>query len=165
MMKQLSLTSINDRAPLEVNLTASGTFTFGTGRNRYIVGFVEDYTILDSGVYQFFIENADNHKNTLSSKVYQTIIAIIEEFFKVNDSAILYICDTSDGKQSARDRLFSMWFNSYEGHFNYTLSRVSIQIDGIDYYASLLISNSNPAYAEVLSAFNDFVGGFTNKVE
>lgn len=78
---------------------------------------------------------------------------------------MLYICDVSDGKQSARDRLFAMWFNSYEGKFNYTLSRVSIQIDGIDYYASLLISNLNPSYAEVLSAFNAFVSGFASKVE
>jgi hypothetical protein len=53
-MKQLSLKSINDKAPLEVSLTTSGTFTFGTEKARYIVGFVEDYTILDSGVYQFF---------------------------------------------------------------------------------------------------------------
>jgi hypothetical protein len=29
-MKQLSLKSINDKAPLEVSLTTSGTFTFGT---------------------------------------------------------------------------------------------------------------------------------------
>ena len=164
-MKQLSLTSINSKAPLEVSLTPSGTFSFGTEKNEYIVGFVEDQTILDDGVYQFFIENVDKTKNTLSTKVFQTIVAIIEEFFVANDSAMLYICDVSDGKHSARDRLFSMWFNSYEGKFNYTLSRVSIQIEGVDYYASLLISNSNPSYAEVLSAFNAFVSGFASKVE
>lgn len=163
-MKQLSLTSINSKAPLEVTFTASGTFAFGTEAATYIVGFVEDQTIMDSGVYQFFIENADGSKNTLSTKVYQTIVAIIEEFFKENDSAMLYICDTSDGKQSARDRLFSMWFNSYEGNFNYTLSRVSMQIDGTYYYASLLISNSNPSYAEVLSAFKDFANGLSEKL-
>ena len=71
-MKQLSLTSINNKAPLEVSLTPSGTFSFGTEKNNYIVGFVED----------------------------QTIVAIIEEFFVANDSAMLYICDVSDGKQS-----------------------------------------------------------------
>ena len=164
-MKQLSLTSINSKAPLEVSLTLSGAFSFGTEKNEYIVAFVEDQTILDDGVYQFFIENVDKTKNTLSTKVFQTIIAIIEEFFVANDSAMLYICDVSDGKQSARDRLFAMWFNSYEGKFNYTLSRVSIQIEGVDYYASLLISNSNPSYTEVLSAFNAFVSGFASKVE
>ena len=34
-----------------------------------------------------------------------------------------------------------------------------------DYYASLLISNSNPSYVEVLTAFNDFVKGFPGKLE
>ena len=163
-MNKLSLTSINSKAPLEVTFTTSGTFAFGTETAKYIVGFVEDQTIMDSGVYQFFIENVDGCKNTLSTKVYQTIVVIIEEFFRENDSAMLYICDTSDGKQSARDRLFSMWFHSYERHFNYTLSRVSIQIDGIYYYASLLISNSNPSYAEVLSAFKDFTNGLSEKI-
>ncbi|MGM9786334.1 MAG: DUF6169 family protein [Candidatus Cryptobacteroides sp.] len=164
-MKQLSLASINNKSPLEVSFTPSGTFSFGKEKNTYIVGFVEDQTILDEGVYQFFIENVDKKKNVLSTNVCQTIIAIIEEFFVANDSAILYICDVSDGKQSARDRLFAMWFNSYDGKFNYTLSRVSINIDGVDYYASLLISNLNPSYAEVLSAFNDFISEFISKVE
>mgnify|MGYP006362341169 CR=1 FL=1 len=164
-MKQLSLTIINNKAPLEVSLTPSGTFSFGSDKNSYIVGFVEDQTILDNNVYQLFIENVNKTKNTLSTKVFQTIIAIIEEFFAANDSAILYICDVSDGKQSARDRLFAIWFNSYEGKFNYTLSRVAIQIDGIDYYASLLISNLNPSYAEILSAFNTFINEFISKIE
>ena len=120
---------------------------------------------MESGVYQFFIENANDTKNTLSDQVYQTIVAIIEEFFSRNDSAILYICDVRDGKQSARNRLFAMWVNSYEGRFNYTLSRVSLRIEETDYYASLLISNSNPSYVEVLTAFNDFVKGFSGKLE
>lgn len=100
---------------------------------------------MENGVYQFFIENANETKNTLSNQVYQTIVAIIEEFFSRNDSAILNICDIRDGKQSARDRLFAMWFNSYEGRSNYTLSRVSLRIEETDYYACLLISNSNPS--------------------
>ncbi|MBQ1208857.1 MAG: hypothetical protein II276_03145 [Bacteroidales bacterium] len=111
-MNKLSITSINNRAPLQVT-TRNGAF----------------------------------------------------EFFAENDSAILYICDVKDDKQSARDRLFAMWFNSYEGRFNYTLSRVSLRIEETDYYASLLICNSNPSYVEVLTAFNDFIKEFPGKLE
>ncbi len=164
-MNKLSITSINNRAPLQVTSTGNGAFEFYAEDSKYIVGFVEDQTIMESGVYQFFIENANDTKNTLSDKVYQTIVAIVEEFFTENDSAILYICDIRDGRQSARDRLFAMWFNSYEGRFNYTLSRVSLRIEDTDYYASLLISNSNPSYVEVLTAFNDFVREFPGKLE
>lgn len=114
-MNKLSITSINKRAPLQVTITGNGAFEFYAEDSRYIVGFVEDQTIMESGVYQFFIEK--------------------------------------------------MWFNSYEGRFNYTLSRVSLRIEDTDYYASLLISNSNPSYVEVLTAFNDFVKGFPGKLE
>lgn len=165
IMKELSIISINNKAPLQVTSTRNGAFEFYAENSRYIVGFVEDYTIMESGVYQFFIENANDTKNTLNDKVFLTIVSIIEEFFACNNSAILYICDIMDGKQSARDRLFAMWFNLYEGNFNYTLSRISLKFEETDYYASLLISNTNPYYTEVLTAFNDFAKELTNKLE
>lgn len=156
-MKALSINSINMKAPLSVTTTEGGAFCFfDTCGNSFMVGFVEDYTIMDSGVYQFFIKNQTGVKGSSDKKVVETIIAILEEFFKSNESAVLYICDSADGKQSARDRLFSTWFGRYSGKMNYTLSHASISFDGVDYFASLLLANNNPRFAEILSAFNKF---------
>lgn len=165
MMKALSINSINSKAPLTVSATDSGSFCFADSKgNSFMVGFVEDYTLMDSGVYQFFIDNMSSKKGSSDKKVVETIVAIFEEFFNTNESAVLYICDAADGKQSARDRLFSTWFQSYKGKINYTLSHASITVDGVGYYASLLLSNDNPRFTEVLSAFNKFTLEMTEKI-
>lgn len=162
-MKQLSLLSINEKAPLKVS-TASDAFMFEAEQTKYIVGFVEDEAIATKGVYQLFLMNKDGSKNTLSKEIYQTVVVIIEEFFKENDNAILYICDISDNRQTARDRLFSIWFNSYEKKEDFTLERTSVDFDGTKYHAAMLISNSNPHYKEFLNAFNDFTMKFKTKL-
>lgn len=156
-MNALSIASINERAPLTVSITDNGSFIFSNGEDRFVVGFVKDVAIMDEGVYQFFIESENGSNRSGSKKVRMTIIAIIEEFFSVNNSAMLYICDTSDDRQPARDRLFAAWFNEYSHNFNYTLSRTSIQVDEKVFYAALVIANDNPKYLEILSAFNNFV--------
>ena len=137
-MKELSLSAINARSTLPVSLTGGGSFTFSFKDDSFIVGFVKDFTILDEGVYQFFIESKNKANTSGNKDVRKTIISIIEEFFSENDSAILYICDTYDNRQSVRDRLFSIWFNSSEEKTDFTLSRAKVNVDGIYYYASLL---------------------------
>lgn len=163
-MNELSIDSINKRAPLPVSTTDNGSFVFSNGGDRFVVGFVKDTAIMDEGVYQFFIESENESNRSGSKKVRMTIIAIIEEFFAANDSAMLYICDTSDNRQSARDRLFAAWFNDYDHNFNYTLSRASIEIDDTLFYAALVVSNKNPRYLEILSAFNSFVEDMGSKL-
>ena len=90
-MKELSLSAINARSTLPVSLTGGGSFTFSFKDDSFIVGFVKDFTILDEGVYQFFIESKNKANTSGNKDVRKTIISIIEEFFSENDSAILYI--------------------------------------------------------------------------
>lgn len=57
----------------------------------------------------------------------QTLTAIIEEFFTCNNDVMLYIAETGDGKQKFRNRLFVIWFNTYQHRSDYVL--VSILFD------------------------------------
>ena len=59
--------------------------------------------------YQFSIINGNNKKSPRDPKVRETIIAIVENFFMENQEVMLYICETGDGKQSMRNRLFEYW--------------------------------------------------------
>ena len=41
------------------------------------------------------------------------------EFFSKNEAALLYICETGDGMQKMRHRLFHFWFGVYAEHDEY----------------------------------------------
>ena len=73
---------------------------------HYLVGFEYDDSSFDFATYQLVIINTNNKKSPRDSKVKDTIIAIIEDFFSNNENVLLYICETGDSKQSMRNRLF-----------------------------------------------------------
>ncbi|MCQ2137824.1 MAG: hypothetical protein MJY60_03880 [Bacteroidales bacterium] len=72
-MKELSLSAINARSTLPVSLTGGGSFTFSFKDDSFIVGFVKDFTILDEGVYQFFIESKNKADTSGNKDVRKTI--------------------------------------------------------------------------------------------
>ena len=83
------------------------TFSFMTDNMAEIFISFEKDDILQSGiVYQFGISNPQGTKSPRDQKVRNTILAIIEEFFNKNKAALLYICETGDGMQKMRSRLF-----------------------------------------------------------
>lgn len=83
------------------------------------ISFEKD-DILQSGiVYQFGISNPQGTKSPRDQKVRNTILAIIEEFFNKNKAALLYICETGDGMQKMRSRLFQYWFSIYNEREEY----------------------------------------------
>lgn len=55
-------------------------------------------------------------------------MAILVEFFRVNASVVLYVCDTSDGRQRKRSLLFQRWFQEYDcaDQFTVLFARVAL---------------------------------------
>lgn len=74
---------------------------------------MDDDTIWESGAYQFIIVNENNTPSPNDLKLRETIFCIIEDFFKANPEILLYLCETGDGKQASRNRLFIRWFREY----------------------------------------------------
>lgn len=89
--------------------------------------------------------------------VKQTIRIIIETFFLENNPIVLYICDMSDGKQAVRNRLFSIWYNEYENKDCFTYLSTKVEVEDTDYYASIIIKNSNPQKEEIKKSFEKFI--------
>ena len=85
-----------------------------------------------------------------------TVAAIIEEFFVKNQSVMLYICDTSDGRPAARDRKFLNWFEVAENKKKYTLLHCTAIFDGIGYFTAILLKNDNPDLEDIIKAFEDY---------
>ena len=155
-MNALSIDRINTQAPYQVEKDeVTGSYDFVTDSGVHItMYFDEDYMITSGLSYQLIIGNANNKKSPRDHKVQQTILEIVEEFFSTNQAAMLYICETGDGKQSVRSRLFSYWFDAYEYNSRYSIHTICIKDEeGVSNFAALIIRNDNPLILEIVSEF------------
>ena len=123
---------------------------------QLVIDFIEDDLIHSAECYQFGINNANNRPSPRDVNVQKTILVIIGEFFKKNMAALLYICETGDGKQEARSRLFASWFEAYEFSNSFTCMTTSIRdSEGVFNSATLIIPTIHPKYKEVLNEFTE----------
>lgn len=159
-MKELDLDIIKISSPYLVTWdSATNLYKFVSDYGvSFSVGF-EKNDLLESGEsYQFALTNYEGKKSPRDPKVRETILAIVEEFFKKNEAALLYICETGDGMQKMRNRLFHFWFGIYGENDNYLfLPQIVYDEEDNENYAALIIRRDNPK-------FNDLVTEFTNMV-
>ena len=157
-MIHISPEKINLRAPYHVRQIDDSVFVFVTKHGiSYTAGFVADVSFYDEGVYQFFLTKTSGKKGRKDDDISETVRAIIEEFFAQEESVMLYICDTTDGRQAARDRLFRAWFHSYIESTSYTLYTEGMTIDNVRFLSSVLLRRDHPMLIQVLSKFHDFI--------
>ena len=112
------------------------------------------------------IVNANHKASPRDKYVRDTIFAIVSEFFRLNNVTMLYICESGDGKQAMRSRLFTYWFSEFIDKGKYTLLQSSIVDDeGIDNFFAIISRNDNPNLKNVISEFYDNVMFFSQKPE
>ena len=156
MMNALSLDAINAKASYIVERDEeTGTFGFVTDSGvEIVIDFMDDDLIQTDVSYQLVMSNANNRNSHRDKKLKNTIQVIVEEFFDKNQAAILYICETGDGKQAMRSRLFSYWFNAYEYNTRYSMVTTCVPDDeGINNFAALIVRLDNPRLVEIINEF------------
>lgn len=155
---------INLRAPYHVKQVDDSVFVFITKHGiSYTVGFIPDTSFMEKGVYQFFLTKTSGKKGRKDEEIYETVRVIIEEFFAQEESIMLYICDTTDGRQASRDRLFRAWFYAYIESTAYTMCTDIMIIDKIRYFSSIILRNDHPMHNQVLNKFHDFIAEHTQE--
>lgn len=165
MTISLSLTSINTKAPYSVWSDNGYTFLFRTSAGVYYeVGFVEDHMLSEDGdVLQLIISIIDGVASYRDPAIKATVIAILEEFFKLDFVSLVYICDTRDNRQSSRQRLFSIWFQSYAGKEDFHHEYRELRVDDTGYYIALLTRKDNPLLSDRLEAFEQLFQQISGK--
>lgn len=93
------------------------------------------------------------------------ILLLIEAFFTANPDILLYICETGDGKQAFRSRLFVRWFNSYNNRDAYVMQTAEVQEGNTRNFAALIVQKSNSHLREILDEFNETINILTSKPE
>lgn len=159
-MNTLSLENINNSAPYEVYWhKASHTFRFKSDYNVIIaIDFDKDDILETTESYNFSIVNVDNTLSPRDLKMRDTIMVIIEEFFNENQAALLYICESGDGKQQMRSRLFEFWFSTYTMKDKFLLMPACIEEEeGVENFAALIIRKDNPNFIDIVSEFSNTV--------
>lgn len=164
----IDLDSFNSRSPYHaVPSESAGFYEFVTDFGvRYSIGFMFDDSIISHNTYQFIISNINHKISPNDDKIKQVVTIMVDEFFKQDENVMLYICETGDGKQAMRNRLFQFWFSQYEHKEQYTFLSSSIKdFDGVINYATLVVRNSNPALSEVITEFTTTVQLLSEKPE
>lgn len=128
----------------------------------YAVSFVEqsffaegDYAYAQD-TYEVFLrlEKAPPAYAT-DPKIGATVTAIIQDFVSIDSSRIVFFtCDTTDGRQLARFRKFSLWFSEFQdGQFGRYDERIVNPRTGKIYLIMMLLRNDNPNRANVILSY------------
>lgn len=165
-MNSLDLAYINRLAPYKV-WTENGRDYFVETNYELLfrIGFMDDYSIWPSGAYQFTINNESHRPSPNDEKLKTTVFRIIEAFFDANPDILLYICETGDGRQAFRSRLFVRWFNSYANRDAYIIRTAEVQEGDTKNFAALIVQKSNPRLKEIVAEFDETISILTNKPE
>jgi len=153
-MITLSLKAINSHSPYRV-VVNNGDYDFITRDGvRYSASFLEDVSLGGCDTYQFgFRKKEDAHTN-YDANVKATLLAIINQFFIENENVLLYICDTSDGREAKRNRLFLRWFEEFANPEYFTMRSANAIVEGQGFYAAIIVENSNPKLEAIINDFN-----------
>lgn len=162
-MIHLSTELINQRASYSVKVSPYGEFRFETEFGiGYSISFEEETSIGGCDTYQFVIKKIEDRKSPHDPKVEQTILAILDIFFKKYLNVMLYLCDDSDGREANRNRLFLNWFKKRAAPERFTIRTASTVIEGKGFYAAIIIENRNPKLQAVIDDFEQTAEALTN---
>jgi hypothetical protein len=163
-MKELSIEQINNHAPYDVCRDKEGAFLFRTDYGvEYSVTFDDDANPYFPA-YWFNLSNMNSRTSPGDPKIPQTVICIIEEFFRQNPNILLYMCSSMGGQQAQRARLFLRWFNGAEQQKHYVVRSIELRgEEGEMEYIAMIVQRSNPQLDEILSVFDAEIAMFNEQ--
>ena len=162
-MRQFNLDRINSKAPYKVSALGK-QYVFVTNYGlHYEVRFFEEMPIGGCETWQFSFAKAEDTLTPEDPYVRFTLFAIIDEFFIENEDVLLYICDTSDSREAARNRLFILWFKQSAQPNRFTIRSASTIIEGQGFYAAIIVENRNPMLTDITADFDQTAVSLTNK--
>ena len=153
-MNKLRTDRINERSPYDVEYDDELlVFTTDYGIT-YAVDFDDDANPYFTA-YWLNLRNVYKLTSPSDKKIAQTLICIVEEFFRQNEDVLLYICSSADGHQAQRARLFLRWFNGAEQQKLYISRTVEVKGEGKTEYVALIAQRHRADINDLLARFDE----------
>jgi len=158
-MNKLNTDRINEHSPYDVEYDGE-LLVFTTAHGLvFAVDFDED-TNPYFPAYWLNLRNVYHRTSPGDKQVAQTVICIVEEFFRQNNDVLLYICSSEDGHQAQRARLFVRWFNGAEQQKHYVSRSVEVKGEGKTEYVAMIAPRSRTDLEQVLLKFDEEIAMF-----
>ena len=122
--------------------------------------FTENYPNLFSNGYGLGIFRVTKPVNKIRKDIilFPTIEAILHDFISRagKDVVLLFHCESSDGRQAARDKLFTFWFQNSEKKDGFIRDRFEavVQETDIKHFMGYITSINNPNIKSVQLEFD-----------
>lgn len=153
-MKDLNLTRLNTSSPYSFWRDGEIYYLKTDFDIVYAVSFDQE-TVRGYDTYWFNLANTSDKPSPNDKKLMLSIISVIEEFFNNNPDILLYICDTANGQQAQRDRLFLRWFHGYKQQQKFCLQTTTIMDEDEANYLAMIVQKSNPHLNDILKMFKE----------
>ena len=93
-----------------------------------------------------------------------TIANIFLDFFdRIDEPLVIYICDSSDSKQLARQRKFNTWFSEFKRPEFFKVEANLLDKNGEPIPSSLILKISNPFFMQIIEEFKMIIEGYSDK--
>ena len=128
-------------------------FTTPSGA-KYVAYFLE--LPLAPHLFTFnFDRIKDGRQTVVDTNVFDTVCSILATFFQNHQDAMLVVCDTVDGREMARMRLFQSWYLRIAPKELLKIDKTG-KAENYNLLVSLLVWDDNPHKAELLSLLDEY---------
>jgi hypothetical protein len=149
--------------PYKITIAKDNYFEFTTVAGIkyacYFLSYAEyfkDYKEIAGSIYSFNVEVLESKRKgpAPDERAGLTIVDVVKQFLEELENAVVYVCDTSDGRELVRKRKFDNWFKKYDDG---TIIKVDghIAVPNFNIYNTILIHKDNPKKNLFIKAFND----------
>jgi hypothetical protein len=107
--------------------------------------------------FSFSIEPEDNQAHPIDMRIAATIVEILKHFFQNNENAMIMVCDSTDGKEEKRRKLFDRWYDKYADQQMLLKYDASAPLDEYRLHLSIYFTKTNPNRDILLKAFRDLL--------
>lgn len=121
---------------------------------KYLAYFadISQYYPQFPNTYSFSFEPETPKKHAVDNRISATIVEMLRRFFEKEENAMIMVCDSVDGKEEKRRKIFDHW---YKKHADDSILKydASAPLEEYRLFISIYLKKSNPNRELLIQSF------------